>query len=404
MRGWRLALFRGALALGTVLGGCVSPPPSWAPRSSTLAEDRVELVTKKIRGRLFVQAKVNGAGPFWFLVDTGAEGLVLAPHVAAAAGLPSSAMTSDVTDAHGQTEPVAVVPVRRVSMSDYEIRDVWAVVATEEQNRRRNFGADHGGVMGIQAFADVRLEMDFAGDAVTLAKRGTSPLPETDGIAYRGVSPRVMIQVGEQEVDVMVDTGSDEILAHSEPNRFALRFPPAFEDGFTYALFGYQPVMYSQLADDMRLGPITHRGGIVSKAVNGSGARIGVGFFSEWKLVVDQAVKQLWLVGREGVVTTELHGPRDAEGRPVSFGIYWRPEGSFMRIEGVNAGGLADQAGLRAGDLVLAIDGAPLLAGEERPAPAASSALLPEEGARVEPMQWRVRRGEIELTLTVNRP
>jgi hypothetical protein len=401
MKGWRLALFRGALVLGAVLGGCVSPPPSWAPRSSTLAEDRLELVTKSIRGRLFVQAKVNGAGPFWFLVDTGAEGLVLAPHVASAAGLSPGVLTSDVTDAHGLTQPAAVVRVKRLSMSDYEIREAWAVVMTEEQSRRRNFGAEHGGVVGIQAFADVRLEMDFARGAVTLAKRGTSSRPETDGIAYRGVSPRVAIRVGEQEVDVLVDTGSDEMLAHPELTRFALRFPPAFEDGFKWALFGYQPVMYSQLADDMRLGPITHRGGIVSKATDGSGARIGVGFFPEWKLVVDQAVKQLWLVGREGVVTTELHGPRDAEGRPVSFGIFWRPEESFLRIEAVNAGGLADQAGLRAGDLVLAIDGVPPIAGEERAEPPAGR--LPVESARFDPMQWRVRRGEMELTLTVNR-
>ncbi|MEO5959780.1 MAG: hypothetical protein ABIR80_11725, partial [Opitutaceae bacterium] len=52
------------------LGGCVTVA-TFNPQQTILAADRVELPTLKGAGPLSIEAKINGVGPFRFVVDTG---------------------------------------------------------------------------------------------------------------------------------------------------------------------------------------------------------------------------------------------------------------------------------------------------------------------------------------------
>jgi S1-C subfamily serine protease len=80
-----------------------------------------------------------------------------------------------------------------------------------------------------------------------------------------------------------------------------------------------------------------------------------------------------------GVLITEIQ-PEDKSARPA------------MRIDQVMAGSAAQKAGLRAGDLVLAIGGEPV--GD---IPSFAAAIVAQDG----PTALRIRRGTQDLTLTV---
>src|SRR5689334_2270571 len=73
------------VAFSSVLVGCISG--SFSPHQTTLTADKVNLPTKKEHGQLWIEARINGAGPFLLLVDTGCTVMLLPQRVADAAGL-----------------------------------------------------------------------------------------------------------------------------------------------------------------------------------------------------------------------------------------------------------------------------------------------------------------------------
>lgn len=162
MRIPHVVLFVTALALD----GCVIYPPDFLrpPNATSLAADRVDLPTTFVFGCPFVDLKINGRGPYRFLVDTGAEVMTVTPRVANEARIPNSrGYVAKAIGAGGQFEYQRIVTINRIESPGLLLSAVSASILSPEFAR---FGEvrgvkDFGGVIGMRPLQNVLLEIDY---------------------------------------------------------------------------------------------------------------------------------------------------------------------------------------------------------------------------------------------------
>jgi predicted aspartyl protease len=157
--------------------------------------------------------KVNGKGPFRFVIDTGASRSTLAPHLARALGLKASVgrnvMLNGVTGA-------AEVPT--VAVDSIEIGALRFV----DQNLPVIFTSIMGnadGILGVAGFHDQRIDVDFKRDRVSvLASNGKRPhYSLVTARATRNANGLMIldIRVGRRiRAKAVIDTGAERTLGN----------------------------------------------------------------------------------------------------------------------------------------------------------------------------------------------
>jgi predicted aspartyl protease len=164
-------------------------------------------------GRVMTHVKVNGKGPFRFVIDTGASRSTLAPHLARALGLKASVgrnvMLNGVTGA-------AEVPT--VAVDSIEIGALKFV----DQNLPVIFTSIMGnadGILGVAGFHDQRIDVDFKRDRVSvLASNGKRPhYSLVTARATRNANGLMIldIRVGRRiRAKAVIDTGAERTLGN----------------------------------------------------------------------------------------------------------------------------------------------------------------------------------------------
>lgn len=208
LRAW-LGVFCGGM--GLLAAGCAAFNP--APRGTVLAAARVDLPTAYKGGFLFVDARINGAGPFRLLVDTGTSGLALSAAVAETAGLPPKGSAVVVS-------PAAKIPTRLVSVDRFEcggmtLQNTPAVIidAHEMEVLATAFGDAFGcvGIVGIGAFQDVIVQMDFPGRSVSVFRPDAGSFSANPFVSYAGIIPRITLEMGGDPCKPSSIPGADSI-------------------------------------------------------------------------------------------------------------------------------------------------------------------------------------------------
>jgi predicted aspartyl protease len=164
-------------------------------------------------GRVMTHVKVNGKGPFRFVIDTGASRSTLAPHLARALELQPSVgrnvMLNGVTGA-------AVVPT--VAVDSIEIGALKFV----NQNLPVIFTSIMGnadGILGVAGFQDQRIDVDFKRDRVSvLASNGKRPhysLVTTRATRNSNGLMILDVRVGRRiRAKAVIDTGAERTLGN----------------------------------------------------------------------------------------------------------------------------------------------------------------------------------------------
>ena len=119
--------------------------------------------TRNLFTRVAALVRINGQGPFRFVIDTGAQRSAVADTVASALALP----TASSVMIHGITEATinATARVTRLSLVNETFRNINAPVLPIEQ-----LGAH--GLIGLDVLARFRLGFDTVGRRVTLSQPG----------------------------------------------------------------------------------------------------------------------------------------------------------------------------------------------------------------------------------------
>jgi len=164
-------------------------------------------------GRVMTHVKVNGKGPFRFVIDTGASRSTLAPHLARALNLKHSVgrniMLNGVTGA--AEVPTVAVDSIEVGALRFEKQDLPVIFTSIMGN------AD--GILGVAGFNDQRIDVDFKRDRVSvLESNGKRPhYSMVTARATRNVNGLMIVdvRVGRRiRTKAVIDTGAERTLGN----------------------------------------------------------------------------------------------------------------------------------------------------------------------------------------------
>ena len=357
---------RHALCVLSALGTASPGPPAAAalslqtepggPRSVTLPFDLID-------NRLFVQAQVHGLAPLHFIFDTGG-GNILDLSVAQRLGLPLREGFSMPGAGQGVL-PAWRTHVAQASVGGLRMRDLPFVVLPF-QALRQAIGFEHlDGLIGHEVLRRFVVKLDFVRRRITLSEPdqdpglppGTTELP----IDFTGNLPHVAGWVDGRAGRLAIDSGDRSSLTLFTPfvddNHLRQAYPRRFAAMTGWGVGGPLPAEVTQV-QELLLGPVqvlgvttrmpTGRGGVfATREVQGS---VGTGVLKRLDVTFDYSRRRVLLASNAHKLRPD---PVDHSGLWLSQG-----EGAFV-VAHVSANSPASSAGLREGDLVLAVNGRP---------------------------------------------
>jgi predicted aspartyl protease len=239
---------------------CLSLPATAqqaAPPAAPLADPAGDdLAFLDHEDRMTVPVQIAGAGPFAFIIDTGAQRSVISRQLAARLGLPPGPRVR-LTAITG-TSAVDTVVIPSLSVSSLGARRVEAP-SLEAQN----LGAL--GILGIDTLQDHALTIDFDRQRMTVTPAiGHKPPPREDGeivVRARSLFGQLVVTdatVAGRRVRVVLDTGTSVTIGNMALRRLLSRRKGGEPAIFTSVL-GDQIVTEYAALPVMTLGPATIR-------------------------------------------------------------------------------------------------------------------------------------------------
>ena len=236
------------------------PPPNVPPLppakfDPTLAVGGDEIKAREVETRLSVEVRVNGQGPYHFIVDSGADtsavGLRIAQNLALPLGTPA------ILNGMTARNLVDRVKIARLNLGPSTISDLEVPAL-----REGDLGGD--GLLGIDALVRQRLMMDFdkhliqvedarvpmkynPGDIVIIARRqhGQLILAEVKASGFR--------------LDAVIDTGTEITIGNSALRQKLLRRRTKMSTVDVIGVTGTTVKLDLATIDELQLGPVLLR-------------------------------------------------------------------------------------------------------------------------------------------------
>jgi len=181
------------------------PPLPPAIIDDTLTIGGHEVKARRVETRLSVEVRVNGHGPYQFLVDSGADTSVVGMRIARELQLPLG--TPAILNGMTERSLVDRVKVDSLTLGPTEVEDLQLPTLSED-----DVGGQ--GMIGIDALVRRRLMMDFEKRLITVEDATKPPkhLPdEVVIIARRSRGQLILTNVKARGVslDAVIDTGAE---------------------------------------------------------------------------------------------------------------------------------------------------------------------------------------------------
>ena len=257
-----------------------------------------------------VEVRVNGKGPFLFLVDTGASGVArIDSSVATALSLPTVGETTASGATGGAAVPIKRVAVKSLGVGGREYRDLTPL--SRSYNVPGEYVPDIGGILALNLFANELLTIDFPQRQLRIEKGALPPADGKTVLDYqeRGGLMHVPITLGGLKLTALVDTGTDRAVdvPGSVIRRLRLaNFPHPI--GQAEGVTGRVGIAEAVVDGELAIGQ--HR--VHSPAVTFSESFefpiLGSVFFHDFELTIDQRNKRIRLLRRARGATQPPRG------------------------------------------------------------------------------------------------
>jgi hypothetical protein len=230
------------------------PVPTTAEIDDTLAVGGDDIDARKLRSRMTVEVNVNGAGPYRFVVDSGADTSVVGRRIAAALNLPAggSVILNGITDSS---------LVDRVLVDELELGPTSVYNLRLPVLKELDIGAE--GMIGLDALVEQRLMLDFE-DRTIAVDDALRPMPKMDGEIVvtarlkRGQLILTQVKAGTTQVDAVVDTGSEITIGNSAlRDKLVKRYPGKVEKIQVAGVTGVVTELELIRIPELKLGSVT---------------------------------------------------------------------------------------------------------------------------------------------------
>ena len=170
-----------------------------------LAGDSLAVPMDSWQGRSVVQVTIGGRGPFPFVLDTGAQGSVIAKALADSLRLPVAGEANLGSPLGGKPIPAKIVRVERLTLGN-RLEAAFSCVAADLPLAGPQ---PHWGVLSANQFPGLLVTWDFPRRRIVF-RRGSLPAPDDRQVfSYQGEPlPTVPVEIAGRRVRVHVDTGS----------------------------------------------------------------------------------------------------------------------------------------------------------------------------------------------------
>lgn len=200
-----------AAGLGLIAAGLQAAParPIKPKDACTLVRpatgDLIRVPFREIDGRIYVDALVNGRGPYVFALDTGASGM---GRIDAAL---KQALNLPVVDQGETSDGVAsasvdLVAVDAIRLGGLERRSMQLI--TRDYRSRQSARGAFAGILGREFFGDGLLVIDYARGQIRFTRR-QQLTPNLAGAMAYDRAFRVPVRIGETTVTGNLDTGAN---------------------------------------------------------------------------------------------------------------------------------------------------------------------------------------------------
>jgi len=246
-----------------------------------------------------VEVKLNGQGPFAFMIDTGA-GMQADIDTSVAARLKLLPTGTAINgDPSGENDrPVDTARIDSITFGGAEFRDVTAVV--RPQRITKDY-PDVDGILGFALFTDYLLTLDYPAMQVRLA-RGTLPAANGGDILDFEIEnriPVIEVAIGKLRVRAHVDSGNfvaGFLLPEEIVEQLRLLSPPVTV-GRARSVSNQIEMKQAQLRDTIQIGRFDYpQARITFPAL--SDTNVGFKVLSEFALTFDQKNRRLKLEHR----------------------------------------------------------------------------------------------------------
>ena len=337
--------------------------PAWRPDDASIEGGAARTVVpiRLLNNHVYVDAKVNGAGPFRFFVDTGGHTILTPSTVAALQLKPEGSATS--AGAGEQTTTNGFVHVREIAVGAMRMREQTAF--TLDLAAKETEGFEVGGMIGFEFFRRFVVRIDYGALTMTVIDparfdaRGAG-VP----IAFRFYDhqPQVDGRFGKLPARFDIDTGSRTEVDLTTPfvERAKLReaYPKAVLAIDGWGVGG--PVKsYVARGDSLTLGSVRVDGPVVSLSTSKGGSfsdanyegNVGSGLLKRFVVTFDYAHQRMYLARR-------VPPPVDA-GTFDQSGLWINLAADGFAVVDVASGSPGEEAGLAVGDVITALDAQP---------------------------------------------
>ena len=229
-------------------------PPAVLDDGLAVAGEEIE--ARKVESRLSVEVRVNGHGPYHFIVDSGADTSVIGLRIAHDLELPlgTPVILNNMTDRN----IVDRVKVDTLSLGPSTITDLELPAL-----RERDLGG--AGMIGIDALVRQRLMMDFEKRLIKVedATKKVKPLPGdivVTGRLQRGQLILAHVTAAGLPLDAVIDTGSVITIGNSAlRDKLMRRIRGKFQSVTVIGVTGTDLELQVGTIPELRLGSVVLR-------------------------------------------------------------------------------------------------------------------------------------------------
>jgi predicted aspartyl protease len=290
----------GIVSLSTVLSlGCGLTDPlsgnsAYVPTTLRLPGGDITIATTVTSsGLMFAGVRVNGAGPFTFLIDTGANSTVISPTIGSL--FPDSAVgTANTTSgAIGGTLATRIFKIDSITMGSVAFENFQATeIDLGPTTSGLGFVVD--GILGLPLFRAIAMTLDFPNSSLRLRNSFLGPTDDCNILAITANASALItfpMTIAGRNTQALLDTGNNSFLLL--PNSFgSLSFVGQTQMSTATTVTGTFSVLNGCLApNSVSLGCFNFSNPCVG--VGGDLVNFGTEGLSVFKVTVDQPVRRL---------------------------------------------------------------------------------------------------------------